>query len=189
MLKNPPHVYQFKITLEGIRPAIWRRIQIPDTYTFGDFHCAIQQAMGWEECHLHQFMIKNPKTGEEERIASADVLEDDCVVEEEENLISSYFSLENKRALYEYDFGDGWEHKILLEKILPLDPDKTYPICLAGERACPPEDCGGIWGYENILEVLSDPNHPNREERLEWIGGDFDPEAFDPESVFASDDA
>ncbi len=159
-------VYQFKITLVGIKPAIWRRIQILGTSTFKDLHDAIQNAMGWEGYHLHSFKVKK---GE--------------IYDEGKKKITSYFFQENKKALYEYDFGDSWEHTILLEKILPLETGKQYPMCLAGERACPPEDCGGVWGYENLLEIIGDPNHSEYEDRMEWLGGSFDPEAFKPEEV------
>ena len=192
MPKKATHVYQFKVTLEKIKPSIWRRIQVPDTYTFGNLHYALQKAMGWDFSHMHEFTIFNPKTGQKEVVGPAQELEDESVIEEQRQLLSSYFSTSNKEARYEYDFGDSWIHKIRLEKILPLDPAKKYPVCLAGERACPPEDCGGIWGYEELLKILSDPNHPEYEEMSEWvesvcIGERFDPEAFDPESAFAFD--
>lgn len=106
---------------------------------------------------------------------------------ENDAYISSYFSLSNKNATYEYDFGDGWRHKIVLEKVLSAEPGVKYPLCLSGKRACPPEDCGGIWGYEELLEIMKDPNHEEYEERMEWIGDDFNPEAFDPDAVRFSD--
>jgi pRiA4b ORF-3-like protein len=90
---------------------------------------------------------------------------------------------EKSKLLYEYDFGDSWEHELLVEKILPRDEGKRYPVCLTGKRACPPEDCGGVWGYASFLEALHDPEHPEHEEMLEWIGGEFDPEAFDLDEV------
>ena len=90
------------------------------------------------------------------------------------------------RLVYEYDFGDGWEHDLLVEKVLELEPGATYPVCIKRRRACPPEDVGGIWGYAEFLEILSDPDHPEYEERLEWVGGEFDPEEFDVEDVNAA---
>ena len=90
---------------------------------------------------------------------------------------------EKFKFLYEYDFGDGWEHELLLEKMLPKDMETRYPICLAGKRACPPEDCGGIWGYSDFLAAIRDPTHPEHDEMLEWVGGEFDPDAFDADEV------
>ncbi len=158
---------------------------MPDDYTFGDLHHAIQKAMGWNLCHMHQFTIMNPTKRKKEDISSAEGCDNEPIIEEYGQLLSSYFSESSKEALYEYVFGDRWEHKILFEEILPLDPSKEYPICLAGERACPPEDCGGILGYEDLLENLKDPD---LEERSECVEEDFDPEVFDPQSVFASQD-
>jgi hypothetical protein len=90
---------------------------------------------------------------------------------------------EKDKCLYEYDFGDSWEHEVLVEKILPREQGKRYPVCLTGKRACPPEDCGGIWGYAEFLEAINDPQHPEHEEMREWVGGEFDAEAFDPDEV------
>jgi hypothetical protein len=179
-------VYQLKITLVGIKPTIWRRIQISDSATFGALHGAIQGAMGWENCHLHQFQVTNPKTGVVDMIGSQEYLEDDDVVEESKKKISAYFSLQNKKAYYEYDFGDSWEHTLLLEKVLPVEIGKKYPLCLDGERACPPEDCGGVWGYERLLEIMKEPDHPEYEEQMDWLVGSFDPEAFNPQDVVFS---
>jgi hypothetical protein len=185
MEKKTQYVYQFKITLQGIKPAIWRRIQVPQAYTFWDLHIAIQDAMGWEDCHLHQFELLNPKTGQVNLIGSpvAGGFLDTKVYPGWEKRISSYFSLSNKQASYEYDFGDDWQHKVLLEKILPFEAGLTYPRCIAGKRACPPEDCGGIWGYEEMLDIINDPEHEEYGERLEWLGGEFNPEEFNPQQV------
>ena len=185
-------VYQFKITLKEIKPAIWRRIQVPETYTFWDLHVAIQDAMGWEDYHLHEFEILDPSSGLEVRIGIPD--EESKYFGMEvlpgwKQKIADYFSMENRTANYIYDFGDNWEHKIQLERILPRDKNVEYPICLAGRRACPPEDCGGVWGYEGFLEAIKNPKHPEHEEMLEWIGGEFDPEHFDPEEVIFEDPA
>ena len=90
---------------------------------------------------------------------------------------------EKTKFSYTYDMGDNWEHEVMVEKILSPEPDKHYPICLTGKRACPPEDCGGIWGYEDLLEIMKDPEHEEYEERMEWLGEGFDPEAFNMERV------
>ncbi len=109
------------------------------------------------------------------------------VISEHAQKIANWFSMENRVANYIYDFGDGWEHKIELEKILPRDENIEYPICIAGKRACPPEDCGGIWGYGEFLEAIRNPEHERHEELLEWVGGEFDPESFDPKNVYFED--
>lgn len=187
MANKSHNIYQFKITLEGIKPTIWRRIQVPETYTFWDLHVAIQDAMGWLDCHLHQFDIINLKTDRKDSIGIPDEYGGIETLPGWKTSISSYFSLSNKKADYEYDFGDCWRHKVNLEKILPLESNIKYPRCIAGERACPPEDCGGIWGYENLLEIIKDPNHEEYEERLEWLGDNFDPEDFNPADVHFDD--
>jgi len=137
--------------------------------------------MGWKDYHLHQFTMSNSRTGL--RIGESAELDDSDMVNERKTKISKYFSTSNNKAIYEYDFGDGWEHQILLEKIIQADNEVEYPICLAGKRACPPEDCGGIWGYMDLLEIINNPNHPDYKERMEWLGDEFDPEDFKPEDV------
>jgi hypothetical protein len=157
MGKSFKHVYQFKISLKGIRPPIWRRIQVPDYYTFWDLHAVVQDAMGWLDLHLHAFVMMNPKKGIEDEIGIPD---DDFAGAERKipagwkKKISRYFTAENNIARYIYDFGDYWVHELKLEKILQRDKQKRYPICVAGRRACPPEDCGGPPGYEDLLEDL-----------------------------------
>ena len=189
MKKQFNQVYQFKITLEEIDPPIWRRIQVPETYSFWDLHVAIQDAMGWTDSHLHQFEMTNPKTREEVDIGIPDEeWEDEAVTLAGWDIkIADYFSQENSSAIYIYDFGDNWEHTIKLEKILPQAEKTEYPICLEGERACPPEDCGGVWGYVDLLETISDPENEEYEETLEWLADDFDPEYFDPLDVYFDD--
>lgn len=171
--KNPELIYQFKITLNGIRPPIWRRIQVPGTFSFGDLHMTIQRAMGWEDYHMHEFSIDYPAFGE--RITIED--------NEEEELISDWFNMGNRVANYIYDHGDSWEHRVELENILKSKKDTEYPRCINGKRACPPEDCGGTWGYEEILEILKNPDHEEYDETREWVGEDFDSEHFDLEKV------
>ncbi len=174
-------MYQFKISLLGIEPPIWRRIQVPADYSFWDLHVAIQDAMGWLDYHLHVFQIVNPETGNLEKIGIPDEDGELDILPGWELWISDYFSPQNPRAEYEYDFGDSWEHKVVLEKILDQEIDR--PVCLAGERHCPPEDCGGIGGYEDFLDVIFDPDSETRQEMLTWAGGSFDPENFDPMKV------
>jgi hypothetical protein len=184
MTKKPQNVYQFKITLEHIKPAIWRRIQVPETYTFWELHVAIQDAMGWNDHHLHAFNMVNPQ-GIKDIIGIPYDEGWDTVktLPGWKTSLAAYFSSQNKIAAYVYDFVDSWEHKIRLEKILPMESGIKYPLCLAGERACPPEDCGGTGGYEEILEIIKDPAHEDYAERMEWLGEEFDSEAFDPASI------
>lgn len=179
-------VYQFKITLKGINPPIWRWIQIPETYTFWDLHLAIQIAMGWENSHLHKFEMLHYSTGKKVWIGTLTEKAKDLgqeIISEHEQKIADWFSMKNRIADYTYDFGDKWEHEIKLEKILSKDKNMEYPVCIAGERACPPEDCGGIWWYQGLLEVLKNQDHEDYEEILEWVGEEFDPEHFDENEV------
>ncbi|BDM83556.1 IS1096 element passenger TnpR family protein [Acaryochloris marina] len=161
MSSEASSVYQLKITLLGVRPQVWRRFQVPETTTLAQLHFVIQTVMGWEGYHLHQF-----SESEDEAMTLAELIEDDL------------FSFG-----YLYDFGDMWQHEIKVEKRLASKPGKNYPICLAGKRACPPEDCGGDWGYAHLLRVLKNPRHSQYEERMEWVGSDFDPKVFDIDEV------
>ncbi len=177
-------VYQFKVTLSDIRPPIWRRIQVPENYTFWDLHVAIQDAMGWADYHLHKFTIFSLREGEEVEIGipNPDWNETE-VLHDRKQKIADYFALENREAEYVYDFGDYWEHIIMLEKILPREKGVKYPLCIKGKRACPPDDCGGAPGYEEFLDAIKNPKHEQHKEMLDWIGGRFDPEDFDVKKV------
>ena len=138
--------------------------------------------MGWKDCHLHIFRVPDPSSAEMVVIGGPDEYEPK-ELPHWEIAISAYFSMENNSGEYEYDLGDSWRHDVVLEKILPRGVEVEYPKCLAGERACPPEDCGGVWGYQEFLEAILDPNHEEHESMLEWVGGAFDPERFDPKEV------
>jgi hypothetical protein len=184
-------VYQFKITLKDSKPPIWRRIQVPSTYTFYDLHVAIQDAMGWYDSHLHEFRI-NTTTGEPLVLGTPPNEMDDFGDEESFSdskfKISKYESILPKSFTYTYDFGDNWEHKIDFEKVLPAEERVWYPICVKGKRACPPEDCGGVWGYEELLQILANPEHDQYEEKAEWMESQyddpFDSEEFVPDDVY-----
>jgi hypothetical protein len=179
------NIYQFKISLKGISPQIWRRIQVPENYSFWNLHVAIQDSMGWWDSHLHSFVVKNPVSGEKEEIGipSDDFFDEIPMLPGWEEKISERFTEGNKKAEYVYDFGDGWHHEVKLEKILQREENVKYPRCIAGKRACPPEDCGGVGGYYNLLEIISNPTHEEYEEMMEWLGGEYDPEAFNPVKV------
>jgi hypothetical protein len=188
MKRKFKQVYQFRIDLREVKPPVWRRIQVPETYTFWDLHVAIQDAMGWDDCHLHQFTINATLSGAKVEIGLP--AEDDLseILAGWEHGISDYFSAENKTAEYWYDFGNNWRHTIFLEKILQREKEIVYPRCIDGQRACPPEDCGGALGYENFLEIIMDPGHEQYDEMLAWAG-DFEPEYFDKESIVFDDPA
>lgn len=177
-------IYQLKISLSYSKPIIWRRVQVPDNYSFYQLHVVIQNAMGWEDYHLHQFTAVDSRTGATLEIGCIDKSEEVLeVIDEQEVKLYQIFSNSNKKVLYEYDFGDGWEHSVILEKILPVNKELEYPVCIEGKQRCPPEDCGGVWGYAELLEVLSNPDHPEYKETVEWIGGKFDPNDFAPSNV------
>jgi pRiA4b ORF-3-like protein len=191
-VRERAHVYQFKLLLMEITPAIWRNIQVPESYSFWDLHVALQDSMGWLDYHLHLFRLREPITGEVVQIGIPD---DDAFEGDEPILpswgipIANYFSRPGVVARYDYDFGDGWEHELTLEAILSRQRGKKYPLCLDGARACPPEDCGGVGGYENLLTVIQTPAHEEYESTLQWLGGRFDPEKFDPQRVKFDDPA
>ena len=173
-------IFQFKVTLKESHPPIWRRIQVPDC-TLGELHEVLQVVMGWEDCHLHQFIVRGECYGRPD----PEDREWDMEMEDEEKISISKIARTGRkvRFIYEYDFGDSWQHEILLEKILEPDPDVVYPRCIEGARACPPEDVGGIWGYGDFLVAIGDPNHEEHDERVEWVGGEFDPEKFSVDKV------
>jgi hypothetical protein len=168
-------IYQLKITLKYIRPPIWRRVQVPSDIILARLHRIIQVAMGWYDSHLHQFIVGEKYYG----VPSIDEFSELELKDERRARLKEVLSKPNKKIVYEYDFGDGWEHEILLEKILQPELGVRYPRCIGGARACPPEDCGGTGGYENFLAAIRDPRHEEHDEYLYWIGGEFDPEEFE----------
>lgn len=180
------HILQLKVTLRQVRPPVWRRIQVPCTYSFWDLHVAIQDAMGWLDYHLHAFKLRDHATRILLEIGSLseDDFEDEPVVLPGWDIpVARHLTLADRKTDYLYDFGDSWEHAIVLERVGPRDSSLHYPVCVAGRRACPPEDCGGSWGYKELLEALADPNHKEHDALLTWVGGSFDPEEFDAASV------
>jgi hypothetical protein len=178
LIEGDARIYQLKISLKGAKPPIWRRILIPSSMELIDLHHAIQATMGWYNCHLYQFkqghnyFQPNPDPefmgfGRFENVDSTGIR------------IGNLLQSEKDKIDYEYDFGDSWEHTVLLEKILEPEEGKPYPVCIKGKRTCPPEDCGGIWGYYNLLDLLGNPKNEEHEGMFEWIGGKIDPETFD----------
>jgi len=168
---------------------IWRRILVPENYSFWDLHVAIQDAMGWLDCHLHEFNISNPVTGQQDCIGiPSETWDTDAsnILKGWELNIRDYFSGTTKLALYIYDFGDNWEHEVCLEKILLRETGVRYPKCIDGARACPPEDCGSIPGYENLLTIMRNPEDDQYDEMVEWLGKIYQPEAFSHKIRFSS---
>lgn len=178
------HVCQFLIVLARTDPLVWRRIQVPEGYSFWDLHVAIQDAMGWKDCHLHEFVVIDAKTGRVKRIG----IPDDEMPDERPCLagwkvpIARYLTYGTDPVRYRYDFGDDWEHTVEFEELLPAD-DGTYPRCIAGAGACPPEDVGGTSGYVEFLRIIANRRHPEYVATRQWAGGAFDPDAFEPKAV------
>ncbi len=168
-------IISLKVTLRSTKPPIWRRLLAPANMTLADLHDVIQVAMGWDGGHLHVFDIDGRSYGDRASV--------DDVADENRLTLGGVRKSGVARFGYTYDFGDDWEHAITIEKTLPAAEGTTYPACIAGKRACPPEDCGGPWGYQELLEIIADPAHPERAERLEWLDEDFDPEDFSLEAV------
>lgn len=166
-------VYQVKVTLDGIRPAIWRRLLLPGSITLEGFHDVLQVAFGWTDSHLHDFEARGVHYGQPDSELEMERLDERSVSLEE------VLRKPKDTLSYEYDFGDSWMHRIVLEKILPNAESRDALSCIAGERAAPPEDCGGPWRYPELLQALSDPSNPEHAELREWVGDDFEPERFD----------
>lgn len=179
--KSAAPIYQLKIVLLGPKPPIWRTLQVPGNANLGWLHAVLQTALGWTNSHLHHFL-------------TADARYADPRLQEEQFLGEEPDRDENKATLlrvapesgaqfgYEYDFGDSWEHEITVEKILP-PPAASAAVCVSGARACPPEDCGGVWGYAELLKALKNPKHPEHKNMKEWLDDGFDPDAFDKMKV------
>ena len=205
---QPAQVHEIKITLCGSKPPIWRRVAVPSDMCLSDLHYVIQIVMGWTNSHLHQFVVRNakPKPAADElrklsQNEQRDKLEQlmnrerrisdlrfelDDIEDERKVKLSELAPVVKNKFIYEYDFGDGWDHTIEVVKIGPPAEGVKYPVCLAGKFACPPEDCGGIWGYYEMLEVIKDPKHKDYKDTLEWMGDDFDPECFDLKKINAA---
>ncbi len=169
---------------------VWRRIQVPAKYSFWDLHVAIQDAMGWLDYHLHVFRVRQKyKRMPLEIGIPQDEWDEEGVIPGWEVSISEYFTVPGQTMEYEYDFGDGWEHDLLLEGILLKEKNTSYPRCIGGERACPPEDCGGTFGYGQLLKIISDPDHPEYEDYTAWLDRHtknsfpYNPEHFSPQDI------
>ena len=178
--KEPPSVHQLKTTLLGIKPPIWRQIQVPSTILLCCLHDALQAVIGWTDSHLHQFEKDGKYWGVPEPY---DELDDIEIIDESRVPVGRVLKTEGDSLLYVYDFGDNWQHKVVLEKILPATAVRSRPTCLGGERHCPPEDVGGVTGYESFLDAIFDPAHEEYESYLTWVGGSLQAEEFDLKAV------
>lgn len=181
-MTTTPSLYQLKVTLLGTKPPVWRRLVVPDNLTLADLHQVLQVAMGWDsvgwDYHLHEFNVNGVAFGDPTHSEGWDGVTDEYQVRLGE------VADQGSRLGYWYDFGDDWRHRVVVEKVLDGGAGPVAASCVAGRMACPPEDCGGVWGYEALLEVLADPSHPDYEQMAEWAG-EIDPETFDREAVNA----
>lgn len=189
---SPSLVHQFLIVLSGTDPLVWRRIRVPQKYSFWDLHVAIQDAMGWLDYHLHEFRLLDV---DEQAVVSIgipgdDEPEDRPVVPGWEVPLSKFFERRewhSPPAVYAYDFGDDWEHVLIHEGMESAEAGRSYPRCVSGSRRCPPEDCGGVSGFAEFLKAIADPKHPEHNSMVQWSGGDYDPDGFTPEAVTFDD--
>lgn len=160
-------IFQLKITLMGSqKPPIWRQVQITADIDFQQLHAIIQGAMGWTNSHLHAFTDQRRNFS----IGMPDEFDIDETQDGREEKVQDYLSAKGDTLIYEYDFGDSWEHRVEVQKVLEAEPGETYPKLLKGKGACPPEDCGGIWGYYNLVEAINNPKHESHEDMVEWTG-------------------
>ena len=168
-------VYAIKVTLLGTSPPVWRRILVPRDITLQNLHRTLQTVMGWTNSHLHQFVLRTQRFSDpRSRVGTK-------VANENGTRLGELIWAAGASLLYEYDFGDGWQHELLLEEVLTGD-ESFQQICVAGKRCCPPEDCGGPQGFAELLNALGDANHPGREEVCEWLG-DYVPESFSADEI------
>lgn len=177
---SPTHnvIVQIKVKLLGVaKPPVWRRLQLRADTRLDQLHEILQATLGWENYHMHMFSFSEEKFGIPDRELGFS--------DERQATLGELIDL-GARFRYTYDFGDNWEHEILVEDLLDADPDTHYPVLVAAKGACPPEDCGSPWGYANLKEILADPNHDEHQEMLEWLGLDNASE-FDPAAVATED--
>ena len=177
--RQPDDVFQLRVSLINITPSIWRRLLVPQDIRLPRLHVVIQTAMGWTDSHLHQF-----KVGDVHLAEPSDEDYEPYPIDYRKIAFRQIARYPGSTCIYEYDFGDGWEHLIEVEEELPIETVAgLLPRCVGGERACPPEDCGGPSGYDECVAAIRDPHHEEHDSYVEWSGGDFDPEAFDIEGV------
>jgi hypothetical protein len=172
--KAPAKIYQLKATIVGTKPPVWRRLLVPSSMTLSQLHEELQLAFGWWDCHLHEFEVDGTRYGKDGGAGGGPPLKSERYAR-----LAGIVQTGSK-FIYVYDFGDDWRHELVVEEELDPVPGMRYPICSEGGRACPPEDCGGVWGYAHLLEVLDDPAHPEHRSTVAWAEGRFDPDRFEP---------
>ena len=173
-------VYQFKVVLLETDPPVWRRLVVPSSVTLHRLHLILQEVMGWTNSHLYRFEIGAKEYAEPHPDYELYELP---FRNSKRAKLGRLVTKKGSAFLYEYDFGDSWTHELTVEDILEREHGKPYPTCLVGERSCPPEDCGGTYGYAELLEIISDPEDEEYLDTMTWLGADFDPEAFDIRAV------
>ncbi len=178
-MASQKQVFQFRLSLEGIQPEVWRRVQVPADFTLAQLHRVIQAAMGWLDYHLHEFAVSGHMYG----VPDPDYDVDRKVVDDRTVRLRDLNLSPGSRMEHLYDFGDNWRHVLELEDVLPAYGEDAIPLCLGGERATPPEDVGGVFGYEEFLEALSDSSHEEHEQMKSWVGRPFDPKCFSTEEA------
>ncbi len=174
-----PTVHRMKITLDGVKPPIWRRIEARSDTTLGELSDLLEAAMGWMGGHLHAFDIGGTtyeRSDPDEGLGPR-------ALDEDAHRLDQVLSAAGEAFRWDYDFGDGWRHRVEVEAIEPADPAITYPRCIGGRRACPPEDCGGPYGFAELLEAIGDEEHPRHEELMDWIPPQYDPADFDKDET------
>ncbi len=170
-------IYEMKVSIKGAKPAIWRRFRVPGNITFYKLHRVLQEVMGWSNYHLYEFRIGELLLGEPDPEFSREIRSARRVK------LGEILIRETAKFTYIYDFGDGWEHEVAVEGILSSNEELRHPVCVGGERACPPEDCGGTGGYSDLLRIICNPAHKKYEEMMEWLDSEFDPECFDVDEI------
>lgn len=177
-VNSPAPVYQLHIELKYLKPAVWRRVLVPASIKLPKLHVVLLWAMGWDGGHMHEFVFGDTSY----EVSDPDFPSDEPMLNEARvNLGRALGAL--KSFTYIYDYGDNWQHRVKVEKVLPPDPELRAPICLDGRNACPPEDVGGVPGYIGFLDAIIDPAHEEHQRLLDWWGGSYDPAAFDLRDV------
>jgi hypothetical protein len=177
-------IHRLKVTLRQVKPPIWRRIEEASNMKLSELAMVLEAAIGWYGDHLHAFEAAGVRYQPRRDVDGFnDPFSRVKQADEAKARVSVVLPSVKAKMLWEYDFGDGWEHDVVVEAIEARRPDMVYPLCIDGTRAGPPEDCGGPWGYAELLEAIADPTHENHHERIEWLGGEFDPEHFDVDEI------
>jgi Plasmid pRiA4b ORF-3-like protein len=168
-------IHRLKVTLREVHPPIWRTIEVPSSIKLSELARVLEEAMGWHGGHLHAYMSGDVTY----EIPDDEIVAFGKTVDERTVRLAQVMPFADSKMRWDYDFGDGWEHDVIVDAIGVRRSDVTYPLCVAGMRACPPDDCGGVWGYSNVLAALSDPEHPEHGDVVGWLPPGFDPAAFD----------